>query len=154
MDHRGMPLSTAPLDGTEIEVLDECGEWQAVVWSDGPVCLGGPPHGCYPAGWATGPSSGTDLNLPLNVTATRWRPLRNLPARLQSTTERMAAHAKVGMSLWDEHSNAVLEASREIERLYKEIDEMTASREREERMRREEDADAKRWAGVGEWGRE
>ena len=68
------PIETAPRDGTEIEVLDN-EEWQPVVWSERPVCMLGTRCGGFPPGWATGPESGTDRNLPLDINPTHWRPL-------------------------------------------------------------------------------
>lgn len=41
----------------------------------------------------------------------------DLPERLRSTTEQMANRCSVSSHLWDIHSNAVLEAADEIERL-------------------------------------
>jgi hypothetical protein len=39
----------------------------------------------------------------------------DLPSRLRATTERMANHARVSQTLWNDHSNAVLKAADKIE---------------------------------------
>ena len=46
----------------------------------------------------------------------------DLPSRLRETTEKMAAHASVDMSLWCAHSSAVLDAALKIEALEREIE--------------------------------
>lgn len=66
-------IDTAPLDGTEIEVLAD-GEWQPVMWSERPVCMLGP-TAYWPPGWVTSPACETDCNLPLDVQPTHWRPM-------------------------------------------------------------------------------
>lgn len=69
------PISTAPHDGTEIYIKDfgqTDDQAGTAVWSQRPVCMLGPVNGGYPPGWATGPNSGTDNNLPLD-TPDLWR---------------------------------------------------------------------------------
>ena len=68
-----MPIETAPRDGTEIEVLED-GEWQPVMWSNERCCILGARAGAFPPGWATSPACNTDLNLPVDVNPTHWRP--------------------------------------------------------------------------------
>lgn len=67
------PIDTAPLDGTEIEVLADC-EWQPTMWSERPVCMLGPTY-YWPPGWVTSPACQTDCNLPTDITPTHWRPM-------------------------------------------------------------------------------
>jgi hypothetical protein len=69
------PIAEAPRDGTEIEGFDEIGQSCGVVmWSNRPVCMLGPINGGHKPGWATGFSSDTDANLPVEAPV-RWRPL-------------------------------------------------------------------------------
>ena len=57
----------APRDGTEIEVNShDLTEPGTTVWSERPVCMGGDRVGGCEQGWATGPESGTDTNLPMD----------------------------------------------------------------------------------------
>lgn len=60
------PISTAPKTGIEIEIMYEDGGTCWAVWSERPVCMLGQRNGGYPPGWATGPSSQCDTNLPLD----------------------------------------------------------------------------------------
>jgi hypothetical protein len=67
MGHKWQPIDTAPRDGTSIEVnygTVENPEVCLAVWSERPVCMGGPLIR-YPPGWATNGDE-TDSNLPLD----------------------------------------------------------------------------------------
>lgn len=47
--------------------------------------------------------------------------MSNLPERLRRTTQQMASQCSVPMDLWNDHSNACLDAANEIERLQESI---------------------------------
>ena len=62
-------FTDAPQDGTEIEIGYQLMSGKIApcfaVWSERPVCMLGP-RSAYPPGWATGPSSRAESNLPLD----------------------------------------------------------------------------------------
>ncbi len=69
MSNEWQPMATAPRDGTEIRAkyFDQSDdEADYIVWSERPVCMLGPVNGGFPPGWATGRSSDTDTNLPID----------------------------------------------------------------------------------------
>lgn len=70
-------IATAPKDGSEIEVAydNDLESTSTAIWSDNPICMLGARAGSHPPGWATGPNSGTDFNLPIDP-PTHWRPIQ------------------------------------------------------------------------------
>jgi len=93
-------ISSAPKDGTEIEVLYADGTEDEVQWEEDRYCMIGPPQGAYGPGWQD-----TTNRLPVmdDFVVTHWRPKSPNPEDASlSGRQGSEANTSAGNAPWDE----------------------------------------------------